>query len=148
MTPTPRSQGAEAIHAAGRAVNSQNLDSADDIRRAIPMARQAGVSIKSRSESTDWKTGRFTGLPIAIYQNWLYEMNREWRFTDGTLCVLWCVEFPDAKSDYPEKRHYIASTRNDYNKGTHQASAPNVPCIAYDVLGTPLSSARRARANG
>ena len=76
------------------------------------------------AEVSEGQRSRARRLAIAIYQNWLYEMNREWRFTDGTLCVLWCVEFPDANSDYPEKRHYIASTRNDYNKGTSSFPRP------------------------
>ena len=137
MSPIPSaaSLGLEAIHAAGLAVNALDLDDTGRLRRAIPLARQAAVAVKSRSESTDWKIGRFTGLPIAIYQNWLYEHNREWHFTDGTLCVLWCVEFPDAKSDYPEKRHYIASTRRDYNSGRHQADAPATLCVGYDRNG-------------
>lgn len=146
MIPTPASQGTEAIHAAGVAVRAWTLDSTEAIRRAIPTARQAAVALKSRSESSTWQTGRFTGLPIAIYQNWLCEMNRAWRFTDGTLCVLWCVEFPDARSDYAEKRHYIASTRRDYNSGKHQAPAPAEPCVEYDILGTPTSSAQPRRA--
>ena len=129
--PTPADGGSEAIHAAGLAVDHLDLETTERIRRAIPQARQAALAVKSRSESTDWKTGRFTGLPIAIYQNWLYEANREWRFTDGTLCVLWCVEFPDARSDYAEKHHYIASTRREYNAGRHQADAPIEPSVAY-----------------
>lgn len=94
----------DAIYAAGSAVNGFDLEATERIRRAIPKANQAAFAIKKRSESTDWNIGRYTGLPIAIFQNWLYEQNREWHFTDGTLCVLWCVEFPDARSDYPTKR--------------------------------------------
>jgi hypothetical protein len=139
MSLAPASLGQKAVHAAGRAVNGRVLDSIDAVRAAIPIARQAAVGVKSRSESTGWQSGRFTGLPIAVFQNWLYEMNREWRFTDGCLCVLWCVEFPDARSDYPEKRHYIASTRRDYNNGRHQAPSPGEPCVAYDIAGRPMA---------
>jgi hypothetical protein len=138
--PTPASGGTEAIHAAGVAVNRQRLESTESIRRAIPIARQAAAAAKSLSESTGWRVGRYTGLPIAIYQNWLYEMNRDWRFTDGTLCVLWCIEFPDARSDYPDKWHYIASTRGEYNRGRHQAPAPSVPCVGYDITGKSVST--------
>jgi hypothetical protein len=81
--------------------------------------------------------GEFTGLKIALYQNWLYEKNREWHFTDGTLCVLWCVEFPHANSDYAKNHKYIASTRRDYNNGKHQALAPSEPCVGYDRWGEP-----------
>jgi hypothetical protein len=137
--PTPASHGTEAIYAAGLAVNKRRLDSTDAIRRAIPVARQAAVAVKSRSESTGWQVGQFTGLSIAIYQNWLYEVNREWHFTDGTLCVLWCIEFPDARSDYPARWHYIASTRREYNTGRHQAPAPAIPCVGYDESGNPAS---------
>lgn len=130
--PTAAEGGSLAIQAAGMAVNHIDLETTDRIRRAVTSANQAALAIKSQSESTSWKVGRFTGLPIAIYQNWLYEQNREWRFTDGTLCVLWCVEFPDARCDYAAKHHYIASTRREYNAGRHQADAPAVPSIAYE----------------
>ena len=39
-------------------------------------------------------------MRIAKFQNWLYEQNRHWRYTDGTLCALWTVEFPEAHADY------------------------------------------------
>jgi hypothetical protein len=144
--PTPASDGKQAVHGAGLTVNSRLLESEEAIRRAVPLAWQAAVAVKTRSESTNWQTGRFTGLSIAIFQNWLYEMNREWHFTDGTLCVLWCLEFPDARCDYPEKRRYIASTRRDYNQGRHQAPAPLVPCAGYDINGNPIpGSASRLR---
>jgi hypothetical protein len=129
--PTPAEGGSRAIQAAGMAVNHIDLETQDRIRGAVALADKAALAIKSHSESTSWKVGRFTGLPIGIYQNWLYEQNREWRFTDGTLCVLWCVEFPDARCDYADKRHYIAATRREYNAGRHQADAPAVPSIAY-----------------
>ena len=77
--------GREAIHAGGLAVNGLNLTSPTEIRDAVPVAREAALSVKSHSESTSWKTGDFTSLPTAISQNWLYEQNREWHFTDGTL---------------------------------------------------------------
>lgn len=128
----------EALEAAGRAVNHLTLESPAEIRRAVPKARQAAVSVKSRTESSDWRTGDFTGLPLAIFQNWLYEQNREWHFTDGTLAVLWCVELPHAQADYAEKHHYVASTRRDYNAGRHQAAAPPVPCVGFDREGNPL----------
>lgn len=138
MMPTPAPLGTEAIHAAGLAVNERNADSTEAVRQAVPRATEAASAIKSHSESTNWKTGRFTGLPIATFQNWLYEMNRQWKFTDGTLCVLWCVEFPDARSDYAEKLHYVASTRTEYNSGRHQAPAPAEPSVAFDRSGNPL----------
>ena len=86
--------------------------------------------------------GRYTGMRIAKFQNWLYEQNRGWHFRDETLCVLWCVEFPDAKSDYPAHLDYIDSTRRDYNAGKHQAPPPRVPCVSYDRRGTPFVSKR------
>lgn len=140
--PVPASGGREAIQAAGQAVNHLDLSSTDQIRKAIPLARRAARAQKSWSESRDHNSGDLTGLPTAIYQNWLYEQNREWHFTDGTLCVLWCVEFPNATSDYPEKHDYIASTRRDYNAGRHQADAPSIPCVGYDRDGQPLASRR------
>jgi hypothetical protein len=142
MISTPALLGDEAVQAAGLAVNGLALGSAESIRAAVPIAHQAAVGVKSRSESSGWQIGRFTALPIAIFQNWLYEMNRQWRFTDGCLCVLWCVEFPDARSDYAAKRHYIGSTRRDYNNGKHQAPAPAVPSTAYDQAGNPLVGGR------
>ena len=131
-------QGTEAIHAAGTAVNGLTLTNAQEIRAAIPIARAAALAVKSRSESTNWQIGDFTGLRVAIFQNWLYEQNREWHFTDGTLAVLWCVELPHARSDYAEHHHYIASTRTEYNAGRHQAPAPKTPSVAYDANGWPM----------
>src|SRR5687768_2601031 len=104
--------GAEAVHAAGAAVNDLELTSEPAIRTAVSTAGAAAAQVKHRLEGAG-QFGRYTGLRIAKYQNWLYEQNRQWHFTDGTLCVLWCVEFPNAKSDYPARSHYIASTRRD-----------------------------------
>jgi len=110
------------------------------------MARAAADEVSTVSHSLRWDMGRFTGMRIAKFQNWLYEQNREWHFRDETLCVLWCVEFPDAKSDYPAHLDYIDSTRRDYNAGKHQAPAPTVSCVAYDRRGhTASSGARRAK---
>ena len=130
--------GREAIYAAGKAVNPRTPASTSQIRGAIPIARQAAMAIKNRSESTSWQIGDFTGLRIAIFQNWLYEQNRQWRFTDGTLAVLWSVEFPHARSDYAKHYDYIASTRTAYNSGRHQAPAPRTPSVAYDAGGSPV----------
>ena len=60
MTQVPYSAegGRDAIYAAGSAVNALDLDDTDRIRRAIPKARQAAFAVKSRSKSTDWKTGK------------------------------------------------------------------------------------------
>ena len=124
------------------AANTINAAGEAEIRNAVPAARAAAVAVKSRSESTGWQTGEFTGLPIAIYQNWLYEQNRAWRFTDATLCVLWCVEFPQARSDYAKHYTYIASTRRDYNNGRHQAPAPAEACVGYDRWGEPVTTVR------
>lgn len=135
---SPAPQGPDAIHAAGLVVNSRDLCSPPEIRGAVPVARSAALKVKSRSESTDWKTGDFTGMPIALFQNWLYEQNRVWRFTDGTLAVLWSVEFPHARCDYAEKHHYVGSTRREYSAGRHQAPAPETPSVAYDQNRQPI----------
>ena len=128
---TPAPNGAEAIQAAGQAVNDQVLESAHQILSAVPIAAEAAERVKSRSESTGWQIGRYTGLRIAKFQNWLYEANRAWRFTDGTLCVLWCVELPDARSPYASKPHLVRSTRTEYNAGRHQAPKPHTPSRSY-----------------
>ncbi len=128
----------KAIHAAGLAVNGLVLESTQDIRAGVAPARTTALAVKSESESTGWKTGELTGLPIAIFQNWLYEQNRDWHFTDGTLAVLWCVEFPNSRSDYAERHHYVASTRTEYNAGRHQSPAPNTPSVAYEKQGWPV----------
>jgi hypothetical protein len=75
---SPAVDAESAVHAAGLAVNATNPTGEADIRAAIPIARAAARRLKSRSESTSWQVGEFTGLPIAVYQNWLYEKNREW----------------------------------------------------------------------
>lgn len=137
---SPAPGGEAAIHAAGLAVNRSTPADEQSIREAVPLARQAALHVKPQSESTGWQVGEFTGLPIALYQNWLYEKNRNWHFTDGTLCVLWCIEFPHARSDYAKHHRYISSTRRDYNNGRHQASAPVEPCVGYDRWGDPLAA--------
>lgn len=142
---TPAAGGEAAIHTAGVAVNGLNPTGEAEIRKAIPAARAAALAVKNRSESTTWQVGEFTGLPIALYQNWLYEKNRGWRFTDGTLCVLWCVEFPHARSDYAKNNAYIRSTRRDYNNGKHQAPAPAERCVGYDRWGDPIEPVRGLR---
>jgi len=131
-------EGRNAIHAAGLAVNRSDLTSAAKIREAVAHASDAAPAVESRSENKNWKTGDFTGMPIAIFQNWLYEQNREWRFTDGTLAVLWCLEFPNARCDYADRHRYVASTRTEYNAGRHQASPPEHPSIAYNRDGLPV----------
>lgn len=139
---TPADGGEAAIHAAGKAVNKRNTTGEEEIRGAIPAARTAALSVKSQSESTGWQVGEFTGLTISPFQNWLYEKNREWTFTDGTLCVLWSVEFPHARSDYAKNHRYIASTRRDYNAGKHHAPPPTVPCTGYDRWQLPVEPPR------
>jgi hypothetical protein len=131
--------GREAIHAAGLAVNSRDLTSPTNIREAVSIARKAALSVKSHSESTSWRTGEFTGLPTAIFQNWLYEQNRDWRFTEGTLAVLWCLELPNARCDYAKQHRYVASTRTAYNAGRHQSLPPKIPSVAYDRNGHPVT---------
>ena len=74
------SAGKHAVHAAGLAVNQFALTSVADIRAAVRPAKQAALAVKATSESTNGRTGYFTGMPIAIFQNWLYEQNREWCF--------------------------------------------------------------------
>lgn len=143
----PAAEGEAAIHAAGLAMNKLNPTGEAEIRQAVALARSAALAVKNRSESTGWQIGEFTGLPIALFQNWLYEKNRRWRFTDGTLCVLWCIEFPHSRSDYAKNHGYIRSTRRDYNNGKHQAPAPPEPCVGYDSRGEPVESAPSQRAS-
>lgn len=138
----PAADGEAAIRAAGDAINERNPASEDEIRSAVPAARAAALALKTRSESTGWQVGRFTGLGISAFQNWLFEQNRQWHFTDGTLCVLWCVEFPDARSNYAKNHRYVESTRRDYNRGEHHAEAPSEPCVPYSRFGRPLDEGR------
>lgn len=145
---TPAADGEAAIRTAGAAVNHQNPSTEDEIHAALPLARAAALAVKSRSESTGPLVGQFTGLNISPFQNWLYERNREWRFTDGTLCVLWCLEFPEARSDYAKHHTYIHSTRRSYNAGRHYSTAPIVPSVAYDRFGSPITEHRSTRRVG
>ena len=78
-------------------------------------------------------------MRIAKFQNWLYEQNRRWQFTDGTLCALWCIEYPGADADYAARwDFFLPSVRTEYNGGRHQADRPTVPSVAYDSNGSPL----------
>jgi hypothetical protein len=110
----------------------------DAIRAAVPIARKAADAVKRGSESLRWDMGRYTGMRVAKYQNWLYEQNRDWHFRDETLCVLWCVEFPEAKCDYPAHFDYINLVRREYNRSGHKVDEPpRVPCVRY-VSGTNI----------
>ena len=108
------------------------------IKRAVPLAAQVAALVKSASESDNWQQGRYTGMRIAKFQNWLYEQNRLWRFTDGTLCVLWVVEFPAARAAYIAGwDDYLPKVRREYNAGRHQASVPAAPSVPFRMDGTP-----------
>ena len=96
----PTSEGMAAIEAAGAAIKKMMLISPEAIRKAVKVAAQAARAFKPVSESNAWDQGRFTGMRIAKLQNWLYEQNERWRFTDGALCAPWCAEYPEAKADY------------------------------------------------
>ena len=125
----PATNGREAICAAGRAVDALRMDNSDRIRSAVPLAQKSADGVKGRSESLRWDMGRYTGMRVAKYQNWLYEQNREWHFRDETLCVLWCVEFPEAKCDYPSHFDYIDAVRREYNRTGHKVRKPPRPVI-------------------
>ena len=84
-------------------------------------------------------------MNISAFQNWLYEKNCEWHFTDGTLCVLWCVKFPEARSDYAKRHRYIASTRRDYNKGGTERRLH--PCHVLRTIALGIQSNRKGRAS-
>ena len=110
------------------------------IRRAVPFAAKVAELVKASSESSTWQQGRYTGMRIAKFQNWLYEQNRIWRFTDGTLCALWVVELPEAHADYIGGwQGYLPDVRREYNQGRHQADAPENPSVPYGANGVPLS---------
>jgi len=132
----PSAEGRAAIHAAGAAINWKALMTPETIRAAARLGASVAEIVKPASESEFWQQGHYTGMRIAKFQNWLYEQNRFWRFTDGTLCALWCIEYPDAHADYAERwDFYLPSVRAEYNEGRHQAQCPAVPCVAYDAQG-------------
>jgi hypothetical protein len=129
----PAKNGREAIRAAGESVDALPMNTADAIRAAVPVARTAGANVKTASEAQRWDMGRYTGMRIAKFQNWLYEQNREWHFRDETLSVLWCVEFPEARCDYPAHFDYIDRVRREYNRDGHKVDdPPQAPVLKYD----------------
>lgn len=67
----PARLGREAIRKAGEAVDGVPMSGPDAIRAAVPIARRAADSVKSASESSRWDMGRYTGMRVAKYQNWL-----------------------------------------------------------------------------
>jgi hypothetical protein len=135
----PTSEGVAAIEAAGAAINRMLLISPEAITKAAKVAAQAARAIKPVSESNARDQGRFTGMRTAKFQNWLYDQNQRWRFTDGTLCGVWCAEFPESKADYAARwDFYLPSVRNEYNAGRHQAKAPNIRSTAFDLSGNPV----------
>jgi len=129
----PARNGRDAIRAAGEAVDALPMNSTEAIRAAVSTARKAADEVKRGSESLRWDMGRYTGMRVAKYQNWLYEQNREWHFRDETLCVLWCVEFPEAKCDYPAHFDYIDLVRREYNRTGHKVDdPPHTRCVKYE----------------
>lgn len=140
MTPSPApyfnvpaSGGRDAIFAAGCAVSVGPLsDSPTALRAAAGEASRAATRVRASSVSVRWDMGRYTGLRVARFQNWLYEQNREWHFTDEVLCVIWMVEFPDAKCDYATHFDYIDLVRTEYNRNGHKVDDPPAePCFGY-----------------
>jgi len=129
----PAAGGREAIHEAGMVVDASSVnDTTVSLRSAVPVARAAADGVKWQSESLRRDMGRYTGMRIARFQNWLYEQNREWHFSDEALCVLWMLEFPDAKCDYAVHFEYIDGVRREYNRNGHRVDdRPMVPCVAY-----------------
>jgi hypothetical protein len=107
------------------------MNTTSPVKAAVSVAASAAAIMTTVSHSRRWDMGRYTGMRIAKFQNWLYEQNREWHFRDETLCVFWCVELPDAKSDYAVHLEYIDGTRRLYNAGRHQPPAPRTPSVAY-----------------
>lgn len=129
----PARSGRDAIRAAGEAVDGLPMGTTDAIRAAVPAAVEAGDGVKRGSEAQRWDMGRYTGMRVAKFQNWLYEQNREWHFRDETLCVLWCLEFPEAKCDYPAHFEYIDGVRREYNVSGHKVDdPPKLPVPRYD----------------
>jgi hypothetical protein len=100
----------EAIREAGCAVDMVPMSTTGAIRAAVPVAAAAAGAVTIVSQSLHWDIARYTRMPITKFQKWLYEQNPKWHFCDETICVLWCVEFPDAKSGYPANLHYIDRT--------------------------------------
>lgn len=141
----PAPKGRDAIYAAGCAVSVTPLsDTSTALRDAVPIAARAAAAVQPASVSLRWDMGRHTGLRVARFQNWLYEQNREWHFSDEVLCVLWMVEFPDAKCDYASHFDYIDSVRNEYNRTGHKVDdPPTVPCVGYRWV--PRADARSAQ---
>ena len=145
----PAHNGSDAIRAAGEAVDGLSMSTTDAIRVAVPIARKAADAVKRGSESLRWDMGRYTGMRVAKYQNWLYEQNRDWHFRDETLCVLWCVEFPEAKCDYPAHFDYIDVVRREYNRSGHKVDEPpQTPCIGYDHGASATSASTSVRRPG
>ena len=47
--------------------------------------------------------------------------------------MLWCVEFPEAKCDYPAHFEYIEGVRREYNVSGHKVDdPPTMPVVKYD----------------
>ena len=96
--------------------------------QAVPGARAAARKVKSWLESDCRKIGDFTGLPKAIYQNWLMSRTSV-APTDGRLASSGGRD-SDAKSDYPRRHLYVASSRRITSRRRDQADAPPSPASA------------------
>lgn len=88
----------DAVYAAGTAVNQQTGLARPDLDASLRAASEAAKRVGRGAAQSDGE-GRYTGLPVARFQQALYAKNVEWRFTDRTLCVLWKLELP-LRADY------------------------------------------------
>jgi hypothetical protein len=108
----------KAILAGLKSIRGSVADTAEGVDTAMGVFVQAASKVVEPSSGTV-TTGRFTALHIMEFQDRLYGHNMlpGWGFTDLELAVAWRGEFPAAKCNFAEKRHYVTSARNDLNRG-------------------------------
>ena len=96
------------------------------------------------------RVGRFTGMGIAAYQNWVFACNATDHQSDDAIAANFTREHPRSAlvvkngGTFPVtgpngRPHYIRGMRSQYNAGRHHNVAPATPLSRYDANGEPMA---------
>ena len=97
------------------------------------------------------RVGRFTGMGIAAYQNWVFTCNATDHQSDDAIAANFTREHPRSAlvvkngGTFPVtgpngRPHYIRSMRSQFNAGKHANVAPASPLPRYDANGEPMAA--------
>lgn len=126
------------------AVKTRELMS-DKFRRDNPNAvpvTAAGVADGSQSRTT----GRYSGLSVGNFQNWLFAANRIDMLTHAEIAAALTVEFPQSSvvvrngGTFPTNKpngsdgSFIDGILTSYNAGRHGNPVPSQPTPRFDIV--------------